>query len=36
LKEVFAAVKDDYGPERSRGLLTVYKRKISGGMEKLS
>jgi hypothetical protein len=36
LKEVFAAVKDDYGPEMSRGLLTVYKRKISGGMEKLS
>jgi hypothetical protein len=36
LKEVFAAVKDDYGLEMSRGLLTVYKRKISGGMEKLS
>ncbi|TRZ97502.1 MAG: hypothetical protein D4R81_12390 [Nitrospiraceae bacterium] len=36
LKEVFAAVKDDYGLEMSSGLLTVYKRKISGEMEKLS
>ena len=32
LKDVFAAVKDDYELEMSRGLLTVYKRKVSGEM----
>ena len=36
LKNVFAAVKDDYEPEMSRGLLTVYRKKVSAKMEKLS
>jgi hypothetical protein len=35
LKDVFTAVKDDYEPDGSRGLLTVYKRKVPGDMEKL-
>lgn len=35
LKDVFAAVKDDYELEMSRGLLTVYRRKVSGKMGKL-
>lgn len=35
LKDVFAAVKDDYELEMSRGLLTVYRRKVSGEMGKL-
>ena len=32
LQDIFAAVKDDYELEMSRGLLTVYKRKVSGEM----
>ena len=35
LKDIFAAVKDDYGLEMSSGLLTVYRRKVSVEMEKL-
>lgn len=36
LKGVFVAVKDDYELVMSKGLLTVYRRKGSGGIEKLS
>ena len=35
LKDIFAAVKDDYELEMGRGLLTVYRRKVSVEMEKL-
>ena len=35
LKDVFAAVKDDYELEMSSGLLAVYKRKVSFEMGKL-
>ena len=35
LKDIFAAVKDDYELEMSSGLLAVYKRKVSGEMGKL-
>jgi hypothetical protein len=35
LKDIFTAVKDDYELEISRGLLTVYKRKVSDEMGKL-
>jgi hypothetical protein len=36
LKQIFVAVKDDYELEVGRGLLTVYRRKVSGEMEKPS
>jgi len=35
LKQIFVAVKDDYELEMSRGLLTVYRRKVSVEIENL-